>query len=180
MMGTWYASCITIGIIVGLLISIVIIKFSNKDGKAKTEYDEMQERERGKAYKYGFWTMCGVGAFWGCLSLFIPELPFDTFSLFVMTIIAGAGVQAVYCVMKDAYIGLNTNRLKTGIVMLIIGLFNIFNVLMFIIGGKFFVDGKFNASFTNLACGLMILAVGIACLIKNAIDKKEDRADEES
>lgn len=180
MMGTWYATCITIGLLVGLLISILIIKMVNKNGKAKTEYDEMQEIERGKGYKYGFWTMCAVAGFWGCLSLFDIELPFDTFTLFLMTIIIGAGVQAIYCIMKDAYIGLNTNKVRIGIVTLFIGLFNLVNAAIFIIKGNFYVDGKFGASFSNLMCGLMILAIGIAFLIKNAIDKKEGSVDEES
>ena len=178
--GTWYATCITVGVIVGLLISIIVIKFTNKDGKSKTQYDEMQEMERGKGYKYGFWSMCGVGAFIGCLSLFDIELPFDTFTLFLMVIIAGALVQASYCIMKDAYIGLNTNKVRTGIALVIIGLVNLFNVVLFIVQGKFFVDGMFNASFSNLLCGLAMLFIGVMFIIRNAVTKKEDSDDEES
>ena len=178
--GTWYAACITIGLIVGLLISIIIIKFTNKDGKSKTQYDEMQELERGKGYKYGFWTMCGVGAFIGCLSLCDIKIPFDMFTLFLMVIIAGALVQASYCIMKDAYIGLNTNKVKTGIALVVIGITNLLNVVLFIAQGKFFVDGRFNVSFSNLLCGLAMLIIGVMFIIRNAATKKEDSDDEES
>jgi len=178
--GTWFAMCVSIGIIVGLLICIIIIKFTNKDGKSKTQYDEMQELERGKAYKYAFWTMCGVAAFIGCLTLFEIKIPFDMFTLFLMVILSGTVVQASYCIMKDAYIGLNTNKVKTGIALVVIGIINLINVILFIVKGKFFVDGMFNLSFCNLLCGLTMLFIGVMFVIKNAVSKKEDSGDEES
>ena len=178
--GTWFAACVTVGVIVGLLISIIVIKFTNKDGKSKTQYDEMQELERGKAYKYAFWTMCGVAALIGCLSLFEIKMPFDMFTLFLMVIMSGAVVQASYCIMKDAYIGLNTNKVRTGIALVLIGIINLINVVLFIVKGKFFVDGMFNLSFSNLLCGLGMLIIGFMFVIKNVVSKKEDSGDEES
>ncbi len=178
--GTWFAACVTVGVIVGLLISIIVIKFTNKDGKSKTQYDEMQELERGKAYKYAFWTMCGVAALIGCLSLFEIKMPFDMFTLFLMVIMSGAVVQASYCIMKDAYIGLNTNKVRTGIALVLIGIINLINVVLFIVKGKFFVDGMFNLSFSNLLCGLGMLIIGFMFVIKNVVSKKEDSVDEES
>ena len=49
---------IAVGLFAGIVISIVIIRMINKDGKFKTKYDEMQKIARGKAYKYAFlWNM---------------------------------------------------------------------------------------------------------------------------
>ena len=46
-----------IGLIVGIILVMVLIKMANKDRRIKTEYDERQEKIRGKAYKYAFYTM---------------------------------------------------------------------------------------------------------------------------
>ena len=43
-----------VGITVGVILVMVLLKMSNTDKKIKTEYDERQERIRGKAYKYAF------------------------------------------------------------------------------------------------------------------------------
>ena len=37
-----------IGIFIGIIISLFVIKAFNKDGKMKTKYDEMQELVRGR------------------------------------------------------------------------------------------------------------------------------------
>nr|MCR4806342.1 hypothetical protein [Lachnospiraceae bacterium] len=45
------------GLMVGLVLVVIFYKIANTDKKIKTEYDERQQRIRGKAYKYGFYTM---------------------------------------------------------------------------------------------------------------------------
>ena len=67
---------LAIGLFVGLIICVVIFKYWNKDGKIKTQYDEMQELVRGRAYKYAFWTlvafeaiMCILSGFLFCISM---------------------------------------------------------------------------------------------------------------
>ncbi len=50
MKATGYA----IGIVVGIVVTLFLIRIWNKDGRMKTRYDEMQEKIRGKSYMYGF------------------------------------------------------------------------------------------------------------------------------
>ena len=41
---------VTIGIIVGLILTIFIIRYVNRNKKLTTEYDEMQKQIRGEGY----------------------------------------------------------------------------------------------------------------------------------
>ena len=53
----------SLGLIIGIIFAIIIIKMFNKDGKAVTKYDERQKVVRGEAYKYGFFSIlitCGI------------------------------------------------------------------------------------------------------------------------
>ena len=46
---------VTIGIIVGLILTIFVIRYVNRNKKLTTEYDEMQKQIRGEGYKYAFY-----------------------------------------------------------------------------------------------------------------------------
>ena len=46
---------LAIGIMVGLIIAVILLKVSNRDKKTMTEYDERQKAIRGKAYMFGFY-----------------------------------------------------------------------------------------------------------------------------
>ena len=51
-----------VGLIVGLILVVILFKYANTDKKVKTEYDERQEKVRGKAYMYAFYTALIVEA----------------------------------------------------------------------------------------------------------------------
>lgn len=166
-----------IGIMVGFLICIIVFKFFNKDGKAGTKYDEMQERTRGKAYKYAFWCMTACEVVLCVLSSGNMQLPLDGISLHFSTILVGVLVQVSYCIWKDAYIGLNTNTKRFVIVSIVIGLCNFVGAYGAIRSGSMIIDGKLQSPFVNLLCGILFVIVGAEIFIKYMVDQRETRED---
>ena len=164
------------GVVVGLIICAVIFKLMNKDGKMKTKYDEMQEIERGRGYKYGFWAIMIYEALMCVLTSGDLVLPFDGFTLHFCGILVGVVVQASYCIWNNAYIGLNTNGGRFAIFSVIIALCNFLLAGIAIAGGRMIVDGQLTSSFTNLLIGVLFIVIGIELFLKNMTDanRKED------
>ncbi|MCR5801820.1 MAG: hypothetical protein K6G57_05755 [Lachnospiraceae bacterium] len=172
----WYGRGITVGIVVGLIISVFVLKAMNKNNKMKTEYDEMQEKVRGKAYKYAFWTMAAFETLMVIIEVLEIKVPFSGFTLHVIPIIIAACVHAVYSVMNGAYIGLNTNVKTTFVAMVVIGAINILIAILAFANGFMIEDGMFGDQFLNLLVGLMFVIIGVATFIAK---KKNAEAEEE-
>ena len=161
------------GIVTGILITVLLLKCMNKDGKTKTKYDERQQRARGEAYKYGFFATLITCAIFMLLetSKLISILDYTTYFI---AIVIGVIVQFSYAIFHDAYIGLNTNMKKYTIFMVIVGIINLLGGIMPLIHGEFLVDGHFDTSFINLLCSVMLLILAGELAVKQILDKKED------
>ena len=164
---------LAIGLFVGLIICVVIFKYWNKDGKIKTQYDEMQELVRGRAYKYAFWTLVAYEAIMCILSGFSFNLHADMFIMHFSGIIIAALVHASYSVWNDAYMGLNTNAKRFTVCMILIGLVNLLSGIAAIAGGSLVIDGVLQAPFTNLLCAFVFIVIGVEIAVKDRIDKRD-------
>lgn len=163
----------SIGLVVGLILAILIIKMFNKDGKAVTKYDERQKAVRGQAYMYGFFAIlitCGILMVLNTQEGILKVLG-D--SLFFIPIIVGVIVQVTYSIFKDGYVGLNTNMKRFIFFMTFIGLFNLGLGIMWIVRGEILVNGVLQSGALNLMCAFMFVVIAIELIIKSIIDKKE-------
>ena len=151
---------VTIGIIVGLILTIFVIRYVNRNKKLTTEYDEMQKQIRGEGYKYAFYA--GI------------VLPAEPYVVHFFAIFVGITVQACYCIWRGAYIGQNTNLQRYVILMAIVSVFNLSSAFMAWRSGELIVDGKLQAPTVNLLCGLMFAAIGIVGLVKKVTDREEE------
>ncbi|MCR5107326.1 MAG: hypothetical protein K6B28_04110 [Lachnospiraceae bacterium] len=168
-------SGIALGLFTGIIIVIVLIKIWNKDGKLKTQYDEMQEKARGKAYKYAFWTLVIIEALIIVLKSFEIKLPVDDITLLIIPVLISVLVQASYSIWNDAYVGLNTNTKRFGIIAIVIAGLNFAVALIAILDGRMVKDGMFEFPLTNLICGLIFVIIGIESVIKNHLkDSNEE------
>ena len=165
-----------LGIAVGLVISVFVLKAFNKDGKMKTEWDEMQKLARGKAYMYGFWSMMIAEAIFLVLAGGDVQFPWEGTMTHFIVILTGIMVQASYCIWKDAYIGLNTNTGRFGIGSVVIALFNFAIAGIAAANGLLVVDGKLQSQGANLFIGIIFIIIGIELMIKKMADNgaKED------
>ncbi len=171
MNGNIYKSAgVTFGIIIGLILAIALILISNNNRKIKSEYDERQLRVRGDAYRYAFYTVliCEVILFilaFGEFSLPVPE-----YVLHFAGILIGCLVLSGYCIWKDAYWGLNNNRKRYGIILVVAGLLNAIPLL----GGLSHSD-SFDFPYVNLMVCIMLLVVGLELLLKHMLDRREEK-----
>ena len=163
----------SLGLIIGIILAIIIIKMFNKDGKAITKYDERQKVVRGEAYKYGFFSIlitCGILMVLNTQEGILNVLG-DT--LFFIPIIIGVIVQVTYSIFKDGYVGLNTNMKRFIIFMTLIGLLNLGLGILWIVKGEILVNGVLQSGALNLMCAFMFAVIAIELIIKSIIDKKE-------
>ena len=168
------------GLIVGLILVVILFKYANTDKKIKTEYDERQEKVRGKAYMYAFYTALIVEALLSAASLCGIEIPVKDYVLHFMGILAGCLTLGSYCVWHDVYWGMNNDRRRYGLIFVIAIFFNILAIVGPAMSGFLFEeDGKIGMPILNMAVIVMLSVFGIEYLIKNAIDKKTDKEEEE-
>ena len=158
------------GIIVGLIISVFVVKAINKDGKFKTKYDEMQEIKRGRGFKYSFYAVMIFEALMGVLAIGEVALPLDGLSLHFLGIFIGIVVLESYCIFNDAFIGLNTNGHRYAIVCVVVSIINFANAYF-----TFKNQTEGWSGFVNLLCGIMFVIIGIEIIVKKLIDKGQDK-----
>lgn len=154
-------------------IVITIIKIKAKD-EPKPEYDERQLKARGECFQIAFFALIIMLLLDG----FIREALDYNWSSYLMGVgITGIVTITLFCVMsimKDAYIAIGKNLFKFGIIMFVVGGLNI---LLGIINGieeGFLSAGMVTEYCINLTVGGMCFAIGLASLIKNALNKKEE------
>lgn len=164
---------VVIGIIVGLLIALVLVRSINKNKKLMTEYDEMQKQVRGVGYKYAFYAVAIYEAVM-CVLTMGMEIPVEQYVVHYAAIFLGVTVQASYCILNDAYVGLNTNLRKFVVVMVIISIINLAVAFMAWRSGELVIGGRLQAPAVNLMCGFMFAVLGVVGLIKKLTDKEEE------
>lgn len=165
--------CITIGLIVGIIVSVLVVRSMNKDGKVKTQYDERQQAVRGKAYKYGFFGVIISNVIMMVVSTCVDVSIFGL-SLFFLPIFAGIVTQVSYSIFNDGYIGLNTNMKKYIIIMIIVSLINAFYAVMTLVSGEMIVDGVLSDTFINALCALLFIIIAGELIVKKCIDGRSE------
>lgn len=163
---------IAVGIMVGLVLCLILYRVMNKDGKIKTQYDEMQQIIRGKGYKYAFYAILICEALLIPLSVGDVRLPFDNACLHFLIIFIGVVIHITYCIFKDAYVGLNTNMKRFMIIMIVAAVINFLSAFAAFKEGSMILDGQFQTPFINLLCGFLFVILAIELLIKKMIDNR--------
>lgn len=161
------------GFAVGVILSLFILRSLTKNHRLRTEYDEMQKRVRGDAYMYGFYAIVFFEALLGIAELFLT-IPAEPLVLHFMAILIGVTVQAGYSIWHDAYVGLNTQKNRFLIAMVLIGGINFLVSVMAWIDGRMVKDGILQTPFVNFMVFVVFLILGCIALIKNASDSGEE------
>ncbi|MBO4903208.1 MAG: hypothetical protein J5518_10480 [Lachnospiraceae bacterium] len=162
------------GFVVGIVLVAVIARFANRNKKMKTEYDERQNVIRGMGYKYGFYAVVLYAALQTILAVAGIELPMAPEVLAFSYIFLGVTVTFVYCVLNDAYWGLNNNRRRYLILMGLIMLLNGAGVARAIADGSLIVDGKLSTMGMNLLVTVMFIIMMAVMGIQTLREKAED------
>ena len=162
-----------IGVTVGLLLVVILLKYVNRDKALKTEYDERQKALRGRSYMFGFFGM----AIANCIMLFVGIENMDVIRMmgmnaFFIPILIGIVVQFSHSIFNDCYVGLNNNIMRFMVCMSLISVFNLVFGIMAWINGGFIQDGEVYPGLVNLEVGVMFIILAIEMAIKKCIDTK--------
>lgn len=164
-----------VGIFVGVLVGVGLVALLFKLKVMDMTFDERQERARGQAYKYGFWTLLA------CLMLYgISEEALGRWcDVLTGVMLCGAvaiTVFAAVCIVKDAYLSLK-EKPRT-----VMTLFAAIALLNLCVGGPRLLDGSMveggvlTAGAVNLICGVMVLVILVIYTVNYLLAKREDEA----
>ena len=104
------AIALAVGILVGLLIVVIVMKFINRDNNVKTEYDERQKVVRGRSYMYAFYGIVIANAIMLVVRTYDVEIiRMLGLNAFFIPILVGIVVQVSHAIFNDSYMGLNNN-----------------------------------------------------------------------
>ena len=159
---------LAVGIALGLVIAVLLVKYANKDHAVKSKYDERQEAVRGKAYRYAFYSILIYEALMLVLEVGQISLPLPSYVLHFAGIIVGCLVLAGYSIWNDVYWGLNNTRKRYAVIFLVCAALNAIPVVFTILG-----KATFDAAWLNAIVLIMLAVVGIELIIKEIIDKRE-------
>lgn len=166
-----YLIGLLVGIVFGLGIVAVLIRFCRKDKRWRSKYDERQKIAMGKAYRDGFWTLIIAGF----IIMFIADMGFDKYlsDMILIACLLGLSVYVIECIMRDAYMGITDKPKRWVIVIAAAGLLNIFIAVLPVVT----LAGEM--SNVNLYVGIFALLMDAAYLVRQAMLKSETAADDD-
>ena len=168
----FFAGCI----MYGLLMTLIVFRMCHE---GKPEYDERQKLVNGKAYEYGFYTMLAlcVTYIFAWFTGVADEFLSPGVAVALITLIVAA-VVGIYNVVNDGYIAVNAYEGRVIAALSGILAVNILATIGGIRTGRLIEDGKLGLSSVNAFCGLLMLALIVAIVIKKACNKREDDDEE--
>lgn len=160
-----------LGLLVVLAALLILLLVSRKN-RSQTYYDEMQERIRGKAYKYSALTGVIVGIFTG---VFWDEniLPMDGgFALTALGMLM-VTVYAIYMIRKGVYFGIEGKWKPFTALILVVGGINL-ALGISNIAKDGLINGRLTTENEGLIMGILFLLIGAAVLIQKFTAGKEN------
>ena len=161
------------GLLVGILVGVGIIALLFKLKVMDLTFDERQERARGQAYKYGFWTLITCLLLYGFSDQIFGRWC-DVLVGAILCIAAALMVFASVCIVKDAYLSLKE---KPRAIMTLLTVISALNLAIGVINwksGQVVKDGVLTYSAVNGICGIMMLAILGVYLVNYLLAKRED------
>ncbi|MBR1441704.1 MAG: hypothetical protein IJ589_10850 [Lachnospiraceae bacterium] len=167
-----------IGLMVGLIICVILFKIANTNKKIKSEYDERQEAIRNRGYKYSFYALIVAELALMCARALEITFPFADYLLHLGAMLFGLLFLGIYTIWNDAYWGMNNNRKRYTVIIVIAVLLNILPVVMAVKNGFLGNAGLNSVPIMNIMVLVWLAIIGIAAVIKKIV-KKNDAEEEE-
>lgn len=162
-----------LGLIVGLAVgtSVVVLLFRKK--VLDMTFDERQERARGKAFQYAFFTLAGCIVVYGLLDS-VGFRWCDTLTGCIICLCMGLTVFAITCILNDAYLSLKEQPGKVMTTLVVIGFANLVIGATYLMHGKLVEDGILTIRAVNLICGIMVLVVLVVYAVNCLLAQREE------
>ena len=160
------------GMLAGVLVGIGIIAMLFKLKVMDLTFDERQERARGQAYKYGFWTLMGCLLLYGFSDMVLGRWC-DVITGVMLCVAAALMVFASVCIVKDAYLSLKE---KPRAIMTLLAVVSVLNLAIGFMNwkhGQVVKDGILTYSAVNGICGVITLTILVIYVVNYLLAKRE-------
>ena len=165
------------GLMIGLVIAVILLKFANKDHRFKTQYDERQESIKGRGYKYSFYTLACLEAALAILEVGDISFGIERYLVHFIVLLISFAVLCVHSIWNGTYWGLNNNRKRYIIVFAVCAALNMIPLIGLFRGEGLTADGKLGAPIVNIMVLIMMAILAIELIIKEALDRREKEED---
>lgn len=164
------------GVGCGLVVAGLVWMAKKKQGKG-CDFDERQELERGRGFKYGFFTLLLYNLLYGATLIDETSAWCDPFVGYFIGACLGLTVFGVYCIWKEAYASLSQTPIAvytifgfSAATQILIGLTNMEQ-------DRLIEDGKLTVRSANLFLGAVCALFLITYFIRNHMncDDAEER-----
>ena len=165
-----------VGLAAGLLAGLAFIKFLFKKKVLDMHFDERQERARGKAFQYGFFTLLIAAYAYGISDVLLGRWC-DVLTGVTLCIALALCVFAVTCILKDAYLSL---REKPRTVMTFFALLSAVNLGfggMYALSGDLVEDGVLTFRAVNPVIGFVTLVILIVYIVNYLLRPRDEEAE---
>ena len=158
---------------VGIFIVLFLIVFACVvRSSVKNTYDERQQIYRGKGCRFAFIVLLLCNLVYGLVG--VDTFPADP-DLMVMVIgVLGVGTYCVYCIWKDAYIGLRQNWKTVAIPLAVIGVLDLYSGITALLSGKGLEDGRLTENMLSLFIGILFVVICGALVFRNMMWDKDE------
>lgn len=160
------------GIGCGMIVVGLVWAYKKKQGKG-CEFDERQELERGRGFKYGFFTILLYNLLYGATVIDGASTWCDPFVGYFIGACLGLAVFGVYCIWKGAYASLSQTPIAMYTILGFSALTQITIGLINIEEERIIVDGKLTVRSANLFLGVVCAVLWSAYFIRNRLNKRE-------
>ena len=161
------------GVLVGALVGLGMIALLFRLKVMDLTFDERQERARGQAYKYGFWTLMGCLLLYGFSDMVLGRWC-DVITGVMLCAAAALIVFGSVCIVKDAYLSLKEKPRTIMTLLTVVTLLNLAIGAMHWKSGRMVRDGVLTFGAANLICGLMVLVIMVVYAVNYLLVKRED------
>lgn len=168
-----YHAGLLFGLLTGILIGVAVLVLLFKKKVLSMEFDERQERARGKAFQYGFFTLMICLYVYGVSEMALGRWC-DALAGVTLCIAIGVGVFAVTCILRDAYLSLKEKPRQVMTMFALIAFFNLGLGGLYLSSGGLVEDGVLTYRAVNPILGAMALAILIVYIVNFLLRSREE------
>ena len=161
-----------VGIVVGILVGVGIVALLFKLKVMDLTFDERQERARGQAYKYGFWTLLTCLLLYGFSDMVLGRWC-DVLTGVMLCVAASLMVFASVCIVKDAYLSLKEKPRTVMTMLTVVSILNLVIGVMNWKNGRVMEDGILTFAAVNGICGIMVLVILVIYVANYLLGRRE-------
>jgi len=171
-----YHAGVALGILAGLLAGALVVALLFKKKVLDMHFDERQERARGKAFQYGFFTLMISAYVYGVSDMVLGRWC-DVVAGITLCVALALCVFAITCILRDAYLSL---REKPRTIMTMFALMTLVNLgfgAMYAYSGDLVEDGVLTFRAVNPIIGVTTLVILIVYIVNYLLRSREEEAE---